>query len=275
MESRVKMSVYNATFSIISNFFNIILSFVARTLFIKILGETLLGVDGLFTNILSILSFTELGIGTAMNFYLYKPIADSNDKKIKALMRFYQKAYRIIALIVLTLGIAIYPFLDLFVRNDGKIENINIYYLVFLFNTVVSYLASYRNAIVNGLQRGYVLTIFSMVFNVVRISAQIIVLVLAKNYLPYLLCSSFFKLVHMYVVYFYIGKKYPQYSEKNADKLDKSELSSIWKDVRALILHKAGEIMITQTDNIIISVMVNVATVGLLSNYNMIVITII
>ena len=274
LESRLKMSAYNATFSVISNFVNIILSFTARTLFIKILGETLLGVDGLFTNILSILSFTELGIGTAMNFYLYKPIADNDEKKIKSLMFFYRKAYRIIAIVVFCLGMAIYPCLNLFVKNDGNIENINIYYLVFLFNTVISYLATSRNAIINCLQKGYILTIFSMVFNVVRVSAQIIVLIFAKSYLPYLICSSFVELIHKFAVYFYIGKKYPQYSEKNADKLDNNELASIWKDVRALIMHKFGEIMVTQTDNIIISIVVNVATVGLISNYNMIITTI-
>lgn len=274
MRSRFKLSIYNAALAVISNLLSVVLSFISRTLFIKFLGATLLGVDGLFTNILSILSFTELGIGTAMNFYLYKPIAEDDKDKICALMRFYQIAYRVIGCVIITLGLLIFPFLDIFVKNDAHIDNLHIYYLIFLFNTSISYFASYRNAIVNGMQQGYVLTRINIVFNVCRVLLQIIGLVVTKNYFVYILTNLVTEVSRMIYTYWYIGKRYPSYCAKAQKTLPKEDVKSIWHDVRALIMHKIGEMSVHQTDNILISMFVNVATVGLISNYNMVIVTV-
>lgn len=274
MESRIRLTIKNAFFAVAGNMVNVILSFVSRTIFISFLGTTLLGIEGLFTNVLTILSFTELGIGIAMNYYLYKPVADGNIEKTKSLMRFYKTAYRAIALIVLILGLVILMFLDVFVHNDENIPHLKIYYLIYLFNTVTSYLATYKYSIINAQQKSYVLSVFTAVFNAIRVSIQIAILLIMKSFMTYLIVGAVIELIHKFAVCIYINKKYPELNEKGAEKLPKHELRRIWKDVRALILHKIGEMSVYQTDNIIISSFISVAAVGMMSNYNMIISTV-
>src|ERR1700737_2096450 len=133
--SRLENTFKNFMWSTVSNFLTIALQFISRTFFISILGMTYLGVNGLFTNILSILSLTELGIGVAINYSLYKPLAENDIEKIKGLMQFYKSAYRYIALAVGLLGIAIIPFIHRLVQGGEGIKHITWIYLIFLFNT--------------------------------------------------------------------------------------------------------------------------------------------
>ena len=56
----------------------LLLSFASRTVFIYVLGAEYLGLNGLFTNILSFLALSELGLGSAIAFLLYKPIAEND-----------------------------------------------------------------------------------------------------------------------------------------------------------------------------------------------------
>ena len=128
---RTKFSIYNSLCSMLSNFITMLLGFVSQAIFIRILSLEYLGLNGLFTNVLTMLSFFELGIGNAIVYYLYKPIADKDENKIKALMNFYKKAYNTIALLVFVVGIIILPFIKLFV---GKVTiDINLYLVFFLF----------------------------------------------------------------------------------------------------------------------------------------------
>ena len=95
-ESRTKNTIKNVRSGIIVQTINRLMIFVVRTVFIKTLNTQYVGVNGLFTNILTILSFAELGIGTAIIYSMYKPVAEHDHKKIKSLMKLYQKSYNII-----------------------------------------------------------------------------------------------------------------------------------------------------------------------------------
>ena len=157
---------------------SLVLQFISRTVFIYCLGEAYLGINGLFSNVLGVLSFAELGIGTAINFSLYKPVAEKDIEKIKSYMHYYKWSYRIIALIIAILGIIIIPFLDLLVNLPTKIANIKLFYLVFLFNTVTSYLVSYKFSLVNAEQKNYIYTNINMFFSVTKIIMQIVALLI-------------------------------------------------------------------------------------------------
>lgn len=253
---------------------SLVLQFFSRTVFIYCLGETYLGINGLFSNIIGVLSFAELGIGTAINFSLYKPVAENNIEKIKSYMYYYKWAYRVIALIITVLGVIIIPFLDLLVNVPNRIENIKLFYLIFLFNTVTSYLVSYKFSLVNAEQRNYIYTNINMVFSVCRILLQIFSLFIWKNYLIYLLVATAIDGIQKVFVSKYFDKMYPYLKEKDVKKLKNEEKNILIAKVKALIIHKFGEISVHQTDNIIISTFVSTGMVGLLSNYNMLINTI-
>ena len=157
--ARTKNSIINISVALIGQLLGLIVSFIARIFFIRILGAEYLGVNGLFTNILTILSLVELGIGPAIIFSLYKPLAEKNIKKVKALMKFYQKVYVIIGIIIIILGIGIIPLLPYLVKDTPNIPNLNYVFLLFVFNTAISYFYSYKRNLIIADQFRYIATI--------------------------------------------------------------------------------------------------------------------
>lgn len=270
-ESRTKNSARNASVAIISKVVYIVMSFICRTIFIKILGTEYLGVNGLFTNILTMLSFAELGIGTAIIYKMYKPIAENNKERIKTLMHFYKKAYFIIGLIILTIGLMIIPLLNFFVKEPPNIkENLIIIYILFLINTSISYFFAYKKSIITGHQKEYILSLISLLINTFLNILQIIFLFLTRNYIIYLLLQISGTLFDNFLAAKKANELYPYINEKNYQKLTKSEQKSIFMDVKSLFFYQLGFVLATGTDNIIISSFLGVSAVGFLSNYTMI-----
>ncbi len=270
---RMQFAARNIFFGFSGHVVHVLLGFISRTVFIYTLGATYLGVNGLFTNVLSVLSLAELGIGTAMNFSLYKPAAEKDIEKIKALMNLYRRSYRIVAFVVTVLGFALVPFLHRIIKDPGNIgfNELRVYYLIFLFNTVSSYFVAYKYSIVNAEQRNYIQTNIHTITVSITIFVQIIVLVLLKNFLLYLLVGALIGLVQKFLVNTYLNRLYPYLLEKNVCKLPEQETETISKNIKALIYHKIGDMSVHQTDNIIISAFINVPTVGLISNYNLLI----
>ncbi|XJV96793.1 lipopolysaccharide biosynthesis protein [Haloimpatiens lingqiaonensis] len=269
--SRLKCTAKNIFFGYVSSIISLLLGFISRTIFIKILSTTYLGVNGLFINVLGVLSFAELGIGTAMNYSLYKPVAEKDIEKLKSLMDFYKIAYRVIALVVTIIGLTLLPFLKYIVKDPGNVGNISVYYLIFLFNTVTSYFVSYKFSLVNAEQKNYIFSNINTITSFVTVIMQIITLILFKNFLYYLLVAAVIGLIQKIFINRYLNKKYPYLLDKNTKKITKEELKPIKTNVIALIWHKIGEISIYQTDNIVISTFINVTTVGIISNYNLLI----
>ena len=254
----------------VSSFTTTILAFVCRTAFIHTIGIEYLGINGLFTSVLGVLSLTELGIGTAMNYSLYKPVADNDIEKIKSLMRVFKMAYRMVALVVAVLGMVILLFLNVFVKGSEGIEHVKLYYIIFLFNTVSSYFISYKYSLVNADQKNYVITNITAVFNILMHFFQIIALIIWKSYIIYLLLQALLQLIQKIYTKIYIDNHYAFLKEKKVAPLPKEDKNTIIGNVKAIIMHKIGEISVYQTDNIVISAFVNITAVGLVSNYALI-----
>lgn len=269
--SRLENTTKNFVWSTISVSASSILGFMSRTIFIYTIGSMYLGINGLFTNILSMLSFTELGIGVAINFSLYKPLANNNIEEIKSLMNLYKKAYRIIAIIVFILGVSLVPFLDYLVKGAEGIENITFIYLVFLFNTSYSYLFTYKRTLLSADQKSYLMTNIDMIVNILTLIIQMVFLLVFKNYYVYLLIGAIIGIIQNFYINNYINKIYPYLLDRNIKPLNEESKISIVKNVKAMMLHKLGDLCINQTDNIIISSFINITVVGLVSNYTLII----
>ena len=266
--SRIKNTTINSTVAIISKILTFLLQFICRTVFIKVLSTEYLGVNGLFTNILTILSFAELGIGNAIIFKLYKPIAEDDKEKVKTYMKFYQKAYILIGIVILIIGIMIIPFLKYMVNDVPDIkENIYFIYVLFLANSIISYFFTYKKSIIIGYQKEYVTTIINLIVIVIQNIVQIGILITTKNYILYLLIQIIATFLDNFIASKKADKMYPFIKENKYKKISKIEEKNIFTDVKSLILYKIGYILSNGTDNIIISAFVRVSEVGLLSNY--------
>ena len=270
---RIQYAVKNIAFGYIGNITSTILGFVLRTVFIMKLDETLLGVNGLYTGILTMLSLAELGIGTALNYSLYAPVAKGDIEKIKSYMLFYKKAYLAIAGVVTAIGIILIPFLKYFIKNPGDygIRELTVYYLIFLFNTVSTYFVAYKYSLVNAQQKNYIQTNALTLTKLATTVSQIIVLLATANFLFYLLTAAAVELIQKIYVNHYLNRLYPYLKEKNVKPLKKEETQVIKDKTRALVYHKVGDVARLQTDSIIISSLIQVSLVGVVDNYTMVI----
>ncbi|MDE7429096.1 MAG: polysaccharide biosynthesis protein, partial [Lachnospiraceae bacterium] len=237
---RIQKAGKNIIFGYISNLVILLVNFIQRTVFIYVLGMTLSGVNGVYTDILSVLSMTELGIGTALNYSLYKPVAERDYEKIKSYMRFYKRAYLTIAGVIAVLGIAISPFLKYILKNPGSltIQELTLYYYLFLFNTVISYFVAYKYSLVNAEQKNYIQTNITTLTKIAVALAQISVLLLTRNFLFYLLAQSVVELLQKVFVTIYLNRLYPYLRARDVKRLTTEETRVIVTKTKALICHK-------------------------------------
>ena len=261
---RVKYAARNILFGYLSNAVTGVLGIALQKIFIIKLGETLLGVNSTYTSILSVLSLAELGLGTAVNFSLYGPVARGDKETVKAYMQFYKKAYRVIALVLV-------PFLPHLIRDPAGIDSsadlIN-YYLIFLFNTVSSYFVAYKYSLPNAEQKNYIQSNVLTLTKIATVLTQIALLLLVPDFYLYLLAAAAIELIQKIFANAYLNRKYPLLKEKNVRKLTPAELSDIRKKTGALVCHKVGDAARLQTDSIIITGFINVAMSGYVDNYN-------
>ena len=273
--SRTTNLIRNTIYGVAGKVLTLLLSFASRTAFIFLLGDTYLGVNGLYTEVLSVLSVAELGFGTAMIYAMYGPIARKDDAKIVQLLDFYKKMYRLIALVIATLGICLLPFLQHIVKGADTVtlRELRIYYLIFLFNTVVNYFVTYKYSFVNAQQLNYIVNTFDAVVNMAVIAVQILVILITRNFLAYLLAQSAMLLLSRVAAALYLNRRFPLLKQKPEMPLPKEERRGIFKEVKALALHQFASAAVHSTDNIIISSLRNlgVTTVGLVSNYMLII----
>ena len=258
-------------FGYLSNAITGILGIALQKIFIIKLGETLLGVNSTYSSILSVLSLAELGLGTAVNFSLYGPVARGDKETVKAYMQFYKKAYRVIALVVACVGLLLVPFLKFIIKDpvgiDSNADLIN-YYLIFLFNTVSSYFVAYKYSLPNAEQKNYIQSNVLTITKIATVLTQIVLLLLVPNFYLYLLAAAAIELIQKVFANAYLNRKYPLLKEKNVRKLTKEELSDIKKKTGALVCHKVGDAARLQTDSIIITGFINVTMSGYVDNYN-------
>lgn len=268
-DSRTSNSIKNVTLNIANQVLTIFLSFISRTVFLKVLSVEYLGISGLFGDIFSMLSLADLGFGTAMTYSMYKPLAEKDYKKLAGLINFYKKVYRIIAITITTLGVALIPFLKYLVNTDREIPYLTLYYVLILANTVASYLVVYKTSILSADQKGYLIGKYSMYFNIIRTVCMIIFLLITRNYAVYLGVQVAFTYIINFFNSYIAEKNYPFIKEKV--KLPKQETKGIFCNIKAVFLYKVSSVLINATDNTLISILVDTATVGYYSNYTMIV----
>ena len=266
--SRVDNSVKNVSYGLLLTAIGAIISFVNRTFFIKYLGPEYLGLNGLFTEVISVISLAELGVGMAINYSLYRPIHENDTERISQLMALFRKTYNIICVAVLVIGLIVLPFVHLIVTETTyPVSYIRLVFFLFLVNTSVSYLFSYNTSYIGANQRQYVLSLISTIAKVVFSVFAILVLVLTRNYVLFLILIIVQTLTTNVVATLYVKRHFPfiDYSLS----LSKEDRSSVFRDIKNIFIKRVSGVITSSTDNILISALVSTVQVGYYSNYTM------
>ena len=269
--SRLKNSALNFASGFLGRVLTIFLNFIVRTIFIHCLNEAYLSVNGLYSNILTVLSLAELGFGSAMVYRMYAPVAVKDYQKTAALLHFYKKIYAVIGAVIFGLGLCVIPFMDYIIKDKPDVSGLTLYYILFLINTTISYwFASYKSSVLYADQKEYIKTNVQNAMSILQSALQIVLLLIFRKYLPYLLVQLGCNIIlNLYVAHL-VDKRYPQIREHRNARLTSEERGQIKKDAEALVLSRFGHVVLNGTDNIIISAVVGVLWVGRLSNYTLI-----
>lgn len=268
--TRTQASLKNLFTAFIGQAAGILISFIARRAFLDCLDEQYLGISGLFSNIITVLSLAELGVGSAMTFALYKPLAENDIPLIKSLMGLYKKAYNAIGAAVLVLAVIFVPIYPLFMDEVPHIPHLTAIYLLYAANTGVSYFFTYKRTLIICDQKRYVATIYRYSFYFALNVAQIVALYATKNYLLFTALQLVFTVLENIAVSRAADKMYPYLKEKDILPLPEDIFADIKKNIKAMLMHKIGGIVVMSTDNILISKLVGIVSTGIYSNYYLI-----
>ena len=255
-------------FGIGSQMLSILMGFFTRWMFIAMLGKEYLGVSGLFTNVLSLLSLANLGVDTAIIYSLYKPLAEGDMVTVKGYMRIYKRVYSIVGVTVFVLGCILMPFLPYLINGEVTIsENINIIYLLFLLQSASSYFFSYKQSLLTASQQNRINSLYHSIFMVLRNLGEMAVLFFFHAYIPTLICIIVFQLAENAWIARVADKKFLFLTDSSAGIISPAQKSALKENVKSLFLYKISGTIISSTDNILISKFQGLTSVGLYSNY--------
>lgn len=272
INSRTQYSVLNVLTGAVSQVFIVLLGFISRTAFIHFLPLEYLGIQGLFTNVLTVLSFAEMGIGEAMVYALYKPVKAKDYVKICQLMKLYKKLYQYVAAAVFFIGLVLSFFIDMFVKQKPDIgESFQLIFLLFVFNSACSYLFSYRKSILFVDQKRYIITGYHQLFLTIQTVLQIGFLYLTHDYVTFLVIQIACTIADNVAASFYVSVKYPCLKQSHVESLNKRDGAVIFSNVKALAISKISGVVSNGCTNIIISKILGLTVVGIASNYLLII----
>lgn len=267
MASRTDNSLRNLRYGLWGQLFSILIGFLARTVFVRTLSAEYLGVNGLFTNVLTVLSVAELGIGSAIVYSMYQPLAQHDEPRLRSLMDVYKKAYVAIGTVVALVGVGVLPLLPLIVQDMPSIPRLEIYYLLFVANSAITYFFSYKRSFLIADQKRYITSIYRYGFFLALNIVQIAILLLLGDYLLFLIAQVTFTFLENVAVSRRVDQMYPFLRRRPAPPLDPSDRETIVRNVKALVLLRLSGAVRGGIDSILISTFAGVVAVGLYSNY--------
>lgn len=263
---RTKNTIRNFIGGLINKGATLLLPFLMRYVIVIYLGKEYLGLNNLFASVLSVLNLAELGIGAALVYSMYKPIAKDDRKAICSLLSLYKKIYRIIGLIVLVVGLAIIPFLPFLIKDNVEVIDIKLLYLFFLADTVLSYLLfAYKNSLLMAHQRTDVSSNIGTIVNIALNVTQLVLLIAFRNYYVFIMVKPAFTVINNLVINWATNKMYPDYKPNGI--VAKQQRKEIMERVKALAGHKIGATVVTSADSFVISAFLGLDVLAIYSNY--------
>jgi len=264
---RTKIVLKNFMVAWVGQMLVLVCNFVARTIFVRELGVEYLGVGGLFQNVLTLLSLSEFGIGTAIIFRLYAPIAENDIGSIQSLMATYKKIYYCIGGFVLLAGAAVTPLVPYFAKDGIHIPHIYLIYLLFVFNTGLSYFFVHKRSLIIAVQQKYVVDLYHNGFKILQLVLTSAVLIWTQNYIFYLVLQIAVTLAENVAIQCKADRMFPYLREKSVMPLDEGQKAAIRKDAGSMAVHRSAEVVVKGTDNLILSRFVGMTAVGIYANY--------
>ncbi len=268
--TRTEYSMRNTSVAMLSRISAIIMGYLLRVVFTHTLSESYVGLNGLFTDIISVLFLSEMGVGTAITYALYRPVAEEDIERQKSLMRLLRDFYRLAATLVAVLGCLLIPFMPLLIKDYNNVDHLTLIYLLYIINTICSYLLIYKKTLLDAQQKMYIGVFFRTISWIIKDVLQMIVLVLWHNFVLILVIGIVSTLLCNIVISRTVDRCCPYLRDREVKQLPKEEKKEIYANIRAMMLHKVGAVVVNNTDNLVLSACVGLLSVGSYSNYSLV-----
>ncbi|MBR2223809.1 MAG: oligosaccharide flippase family protein, partial [Christensenellaceae bacterium] len=271
---RARNSIRNIVFGLGGQILNLVMSFIYRTVLVKTLGDAYTGINGTFTNILMIFSLADLGVGTAIIYNLYKPIAEDDHAAIRRLMNLYQRAYNIIGVVILLMGFIMMFFLEGFIKDTEHIEHVYLIFAIYVINTASTYFLAYKGTLITANQKNYIVTNVVYSTSIVCYIVQMILMVWTKNYVLTISVQTATNILQNVITMRIANKMYPFINEDSRELPSKEQRKKIYRDMRSIVFYRIGAVITNATDGIVISSSLGLIIAGIYDNHLLILTTI-
>lgn len=272
VESRTRNVINNTVASVIFKIVYILSQFVLRTVFIYTLGNEYVGISGLFTDILSVLSLMEMGLDVSMVYALYKPLAEDDHVRISALLKFYKKVFNWCGVIVIIIGVSCVPFLRYIMKGEPNIvEDIRLIFMMYVFTSAFSYFLIYKSILLRANQRSRLISKWSSIIQILECIIEVVLILLFKMFFIYLIVRFIMSVVRNVILSYISTKEYSQYFQNNSGSLEKEEVKYLVKNIMCLTAYNLSGVAINSTSSIFISVFVGTIEIAIIGNFTLIV----
>lgn len=268
---RTGKSFVNVITSVLTNAVILVTAFVVQKTLVETMGSDYNGINGLFSSILAMMSLADLGIGTAIIYHMYRPVAEKDWQKINSLLCFYKRCYIGISGFVLLIGLVVSPFLTLLVGDVDISDSIYLIYALFLVDCLCSYFLAYKKSLLYADLMNYIPDAIYFVVYLIQNALQIYVLMAFQNFILFLIVKSLGKCVSNLFISLYIGKKYPQTRDRHIEPVEREVREDIVTKVKGLLFHKLGKILVTGSDSIVLTGVLGIGAMSLYTNYRLII----
>ncbi|MCX4306565.1 MAG: hypothetical protein OSJ69_12285 [Acetatifactor sp.] len=268
---RTGKSIINVMTSLLTNAIILITAFAVQKVLVDTMGSDYNGINGLFGSIISMMSLADLGIGTAIIYHMYRPVADKDQERINSLLRLYKRCYIGISGVVLLIGVIVGFFLPLLVGEVDIHDSIWLIYVLFLADCLCSYFLAYKKSLLYADMMNYVPDAIYFGVYLVQNALQIYVLLVFGNFILFLVVKTLGKCVSNLLISAYIGRKYPFTRRRHAEPVEKEIREDIVTKVKGLLCHKLGKILITGSDSIVITGVIGITAMSLYTNYHLVI----
>ena len=264
---RTEKSVRNMKFAMIAQLVTMILTFVSKPVIINLVGFDAHSINSLFTQVISAISLAEMGVGSAIVYNLYKPLAEGDHKKVSELMNLFRTAYWAIGAATMVIGLALTPWLQYLIKGIENYEfsYIRIAYLMFVFQSATSYLFSYKASLLQADQNAYLYTIVSTISRIIGTVIALIMLAITREYLVFLGVNIVQSIASNAYASRVVDKAYPYLNRK--DKLSREDRKSVFANIKNLFIMLFAGKVVDSTDNLLISALVSTILTGVYANY--------
>ncbi|WP_195281112.1 lipopolysaccharide biosynthesis protein [Parabacteroides johnsonii] len=272
--SRTSNTVKNIGINFSLYFLTYIAVFVSRTYFVKLLGNEYLSLNGLFTNLITIVSFSELGLGSATIYCLYKPIAENDYCKINSYLKYFHKLYKLVIIASIVIAIFLIPAIPYIIDIDSLIipyTKIVLFYCLFVVNTILTYFFVESKLFLIADQKNYIVNIIQQAIHIAQLGLQIIYLVLSKDFVGFLIIQILATFSTNILIHIYVKSRYKEVFQANISMIENNERMQVTSNIRSIFFYKIGAVLLNGTNNIIISSFVKTLLVGVCSNYLLII----